>query len=86
MRQAKFVGDRRDQFTVGQEFGVTFEGLPVKVTKVFYDKATDRTIVDGEPGQPDAPQGMRLRYYGGTDPDLAPPESRDPIQHKESPR
>lgn len=86
MRCAKFVGDCTDQFTICQPFGETTEGRTVRVVSVTYDPDTDRTIVEGEPLAPDAPEGLRLRYFGGRDPDIEPPTSVQPLTDEVTPQ
>lgn len=86
MRCAKFVGDRTDEFTIGQQFGETLEGRPVRVVSVTYDPDTDRTVIEGEPLAPDAPEGLRLRYFGGRDPNIEPPDSVQPLTDEVTPQ
>lgn len=64
MKRAKYRGDVRAEFRVGQILGRLNDGAYVRVTHIDYDPAADRTIVTAEHGAPVAPDGMRLRYHG----------------------
>lgn len=86
MRCAKYVGDRTDEFTVGQQLGTTIDDRPVRIVSVTYDPDTDRTIVEGEQLSPDAPDGLRLRYFGGRNPDAVPPSSVQPLTDEVTPQ
>lgn len=74
----KYRGDCTDQFRIGQAIGPGQDRMYRQVTAVTYDPATDRTLVDVERVDV-APEGRRLRYFGGTD---APPE-HDTITREE---
>lgn len=80
-----YPGDHRGRVKVGELMGPGVDGFFREVTSVTYDGRRKRTLVELKRVMV-APEGKRLMYYGGVDPDVGPPEDRDPLEHREVPR
>lgn len=81
-----YPGDRRDRIAVGELMGPGDDGFMREVLEVVFDPFRKRTRVEFKRVLV-APEGKRLVYYGGVDPDIEPPDNKAPIEpHREVPR
>lgn len=74
MKQLKFPGDQRGNIAAGDIMGPDAHGLYHEVTAIHYHNITDRTLVET---RKHAPNGQRIRYYGGVN--NPPPPQHQPI-------
>lgn len=81
-----YPGDQRARIRVGDQMGPGADGFMRAVTSVRYDGRRKRTLVQFRRVEM-APEGKRLVYYGGVDPDIEPPEPpAAPIEDRIEPR
>lgn len=81
----RFKGNRVATIRVGEVMGPGNDGLYRQVTDCWFDDVDGHTYVEAEIVNM-APEGRNLRYYGSTDPDAEPPEVRERIPDKVTPR
>ncbi|QEA10827.1 hypothetical protein [Mycobacterium phage Weirdo19] len=81
----RFKGDRVDGFTVGETIGPGNDGFYRQITDVWFDETDGHTYVEAEVIEAAEP-GRNIRYYGSADPDEGPPQTRERLPDRITPR